>query len=145
MRDATPDDLSAILDIEAHSFRGDRFSRRQFRYLMQRAMASFVVAVVDGQVRAYAILFTPRRHAVARLYSVAVHPDAQGKGLGKHLLLHHLKLAADLGYPRLRLEVRQDNHTAIALYEKLGFRWFTDKPDYYEDGCAASCYEIQLG
>lgn len=144
LRDATVSDLPAILDIEARSFAGDRFSRRQFRYLLLRAMTSFVVIPIDGQVRAYSILFTPKRQRIARLYSIAVHPDAQGLGLGGMLLRHHVALAAQLGYPRLRLEVRDDNASAIALYEKEGFQCFAQKPDYYDDGCAARCYEMRL-
>jgi ribosomal protein S18 acetylase RimI-like enzyme len=44
----------------------------------------------------------------------------------------------------LRLEVRYDNASAIALYEKMGYRQFGQYERYYEDGAAALRFEKRL-
>ena len=45
----------------------------------------------------------------------------------------------------LRLEVRDDNARAIALYEKNAYRCIGRVDGYYEDGMAARRYEKPLG
>src|SRR5690606_41992509 len=58
---------------------------------------------------------------VARLYSIAVAPGFGGKGVGRALLDAAEKAAFDHDRMMLRLEVRQDNARAIAIYEKAGY------------------------
>ena len=58
----------------------------------------------------------------ARIFSVAVHPDFQGKGIGKGLVKAGLEYLSSLGVKRVRLEVRPDNYPAINIYEKSGFK-----------------------
>jgi len=144
IRSATPEDLPSILEIETSSFSGDRFNRRQFRYLMTKAQASFLVQEIDGKVIAYSILFTPRRYKTARIYSIAVHPSGIGRGYGKQMLVHHIELAQKLGFESIHLEVRMDNPVAISLYEKQGFKQIGTHPGYYEDGTGAKVYRKPL-
>jgi len=144
IRSASPEDLASILEIENLSFPGDRFSRRQFRYLATKAKTSFLILEEAGNVRAYSILFTPQNLRSARIYSIAVHPEATGRGYGRKMLETHLNLAREKGYQQVRLEVREDNSAAIALYEKSGFQQTGTKPDYYEDGATARTYKMIL-
>jgi ribosomal protein S18 acetylase RimI-like enzyme len=58
----------------------------------------------------------------ARIYSVAVDPDYQGRGLGTRLTLEGLHYLRSVGADRVRLEVRPENLSARHVYEKLGFR-----------------------
>lgn len=84
------------------------------------------VAEIDGKVVGAAGLFpfgtSPRlRHAAG--YGTAVHPDAQGRGVGEALLLTVLDQADRwLGLERVVLEVYVDNDRARKLYEKHGFQ-----------------------
>lgn len=55
------------------------------------------------------------------LSAICVHPDARGQGLGAHLTLA-LMVRAFAGGEIPFLHVRPDNHAAVALYERLGFR-----------------------
>jgi [ribosomal protein S18]-alanine N-acetyltransferase len=57
----------------------------------------------------------------ARVFSIAVHPDYQGLGLGKALTAAGLDYLRGCGERRVRLEVRPDNAAAVRVYEKLGF------------------------
>ncbi len=57
----------------------------------------------------------------ARILSMAVHPDFQGRQLGKRLLEAGLAYLEGKQVPAIRLEVRPDNGPARHLYEQAGF------------------------
>ncbi|WP_072638643.1 GNAT family N-acetyltransferase [Rhizobium leguminosarum] len=50
-----------------------------------------------------------------------VHPDYQGKGVGRALLLHLCELMASEGLATARLDTHAGNEGAIRLYERCGF------------------------
>jgi len=61
------------------------------------------------------------------VYVLSVDPAAQGRGLGRGLLLAGLGHLRDLGLNQAMLYVDASNTPAIALYEGAGFvRWDTD-------------------
>lgn len=89
-----------------------------------------VIAETDGQ---------PRGAAWARLFSwnelrdrrgspevpeiaIAVDPSCRGQGIGTSLLRELMTAAERLGYPALDLSVNTANHSAMAVYTKLGFK-----------------------
>jgi ribosomal protein S18 acetylase RimI-like enzyme len=53
---------------------------------------------------------------------IGIHPDFRQRGLAKKLMTASLVRAAENGMTNLVLEVDIENHHAIALYEKLGFK-----------------------
>ena len=65
---------------------------------------------------------------------LAVAPDYQGRGLGSALLERALDLLARHGYDVVRLEVRESNERALALYRRYGFEPVQTYPEYYPDG-----------
>ena len=81
---------------------------------------------------------------LARLYSLAVSPEAAGGGLGRDLLAAVEARATARGSSVLRLEVRAANLAAIRLYERKGYRRFGIHREYYEDGADALRYEKRL-
>lgn len=56
------------------------------------------------------------------LYSVAVASDRRRDGIGSQLIRHAEQALADLGCPKLNIQVRADNAAIVAFYESLGFR-----------------------
>jgi len=54
--------------------------------------------------------------------NVAVHPDWQGRGIGRALLEASLNFAQDHGGTWAVLQVRDNNPSARSLYESLGFQ-----------------------
>ncbi|PWB35049.1 ribosomal-protein-alanine acetyltransferase [Pseudomonas sp. SDI] len=143
-RNATPADLDALLSLENQCFEHDRLTARSFHWMVNRAHASLIVAQRDSQLMGYALLLFHRGTSLARLYSIAISPQARGQGLGKRLLSEAEASACAHDCAYLRLEVRQDNHTAISLYEGGGYRRFAQINDYYQDHTHALRYEKRI-
>jgi ribosomal protein S18 acetylase RimI-like enzyme len=144
IRKAVPSDLDSLLDIENIAFRGDRLSRRSLAHFIKKGHATTLVEAEDGRVRGYALILYRRGTSLARLYSIVVHPDFRGLGLGLNLLESAERDALEKDCVIMRLEVRQDNAGAISLYEGHGYRLFGIVPDYYEDHEKALRFEKRL-
>ena len=66
-----------------------------------------------------------RVHSLSRgwlVSNVAVHPDWQGRGIGRAMLEAALDFARGYGGAWVVLQVRDDNQAARRLYDSLGFR-----------------------
>lgn len=147
IRDATTDDLDALVTIEQACFDSDRLSRRQFRHMLTRAHSTVLAAAPAGDpatVTGYVIVLFHRGTALARLYSIAVAPAARRAGIATALIDAAENAALQRGCPFLRLEVRDDNTAAIRRYEAHGYYRFGEKSAYYEDGSRALRYEKRL-
>ena len=90
----------------------------------ERPVAECVVGEVDGDVVAFALFFSNFSTFLARpglyLEDLYVRPAHRGSGLGKALLEHLGRLAAERGCGRFEWSVLDWNANAIAFYEKLG-------------------------
>lgn len=137
LRDARAADLPQLVALEA-GFPGDRLSPRQFRYHLRRSGSRLrVMTDSDGAVLGYGLLLRRADSPFARLYSIVVAPSARGHGIGGRLLADLEQQALAGGALGLRLEVREDNAAAEALYRGRGYLPFGRRPGYYEDGAAA--------
>ena len=59
--------------------------------------------------------------------TVSVKPEAQGKGIGKQLILQAIKWAKELNHSYVGLLVELSNPRALKLYQNLGFRIKNEK------------------
>ena len=64
--------------------------------------------------------------------------EVRGCGWGRRLLEHALRRAAELGFRRVVLETASVLQSAIALYERHGFRRYV--PDHHSARCDAAYY-----
>ena len=145
VRHAETSDLDDLVTLEDRTFDSDRMSREQYRRHLDSDSALVLVASANHRkFLGTAVLFFRRGSGVARLYSLATQPEARGKGVGT-ALVEATEAAARLRRCRaLRLEVRTDNHSAIKLYERLGYRRIGALADYYQDGADGWRYEKLL-
>ncbi|MHB2265762.1 GNAT family N-acetyltransferase/peptidase C39 family protein [Aliihoeflea sp. PC F10.4] len=137
LRPARSGDESELATLEARVFEHDRISRRSFHQLIERPTAETMIAQDQGVIVGYAMVLFRKGSGVARLYSLAVDPEHGRSGLGRTLLAAAEHAAYEHGRMLLRLEVREDNPRAIALYEKNHYRRIGIEKGYYEDGVAA--------
>lgn len=144
IRRATLADLDALVEIERASFTTDHLSPRQYRRHLASSSAVVLAAVDASGLLGKAVVFFRRGSDIARLYSIAVTHTARGRGLGEALLAAGERAAWRHGAQRMRLEVRQDNASAIRLYERAGYQRFGAHAHFYEDGAGAWRYEKGL-
>lgn len=58
------------------------------------------------------------------LYNLAVYPDYRGQGIGESVFLKACEDGRKQGRTHMVLDVAADNHRAIHLYKRLGFKKF---------------------
>ena len=75
----------------------------------------------EGQVIGFSLFKTRPHIGDEHLVLLCVHPDHQGKNLGKQLLAHSVSRIAQLGEKLLSLGVDLENLAAYQLYKKSGF------------------------
>lgn len=134
IRPGTVQDLDDLVCLEEVLFPLDSFSRSQLRHLLTRAHATTLVVEEHGWVCGSAVVAWRRNSRVGRLFSIAVAPTRQGRGLGSRLLAACEQEARGRDCRQLRLEVRADNGRALGLYEGRGYRVLETVPAYYPDG-----------
>jgi len=147
-RQAASDDLNALLQLEHRCFTADRLSRRSFRRFLDMPRDRLIVAESgsgsETELLGYCLVLMSAATRMARIYSIAVLPAARGRGIGEKLVREAEREAADAGRILMRLEVREDNSGAIALYRRLGYRQFGTYRDYYEDHGSALRFERRI-
>ena len=144
VRRVRKEDLSGMVELENRSFEFDLFTRKQYRYLIAKANSTAFVLTVGKIISGSAIVLWRKNSTKAHLYTIAVDPALQGRGLGKRLLEVCLKEARRRGCDRFSLEVRADNKRAISLYKKAGYEITGRVVKYYEDDCDALQMEKRL-
>ena len=81
----------------------------------------------------------------AEILTIGVRPEARGTGLGRRLLEAAAIHAAALGAEALFLEVAEDNHAALRLYETSGFYLVGMRPGYYRrEGAPVAARTLKL-
>src|SRR5688572_27859440 len=94
-----------------------------------------LLARMDGVVCGAAQLVEPSRHNeaqsfCAQLLAGFVAPWGRRRGAGRKLVEMGEKLALEMGYKVLQLDVRETQDAAIRLYESMGYRRWGTNPAY---------------
>lgn len=82
------------------------------------------ITVNEEQEEAYLTgswLYKEGRTAV--IHRLCVHPDFQGRGIGKSTMQYAETMIKSCGYDMIRLDAFSQNLSAMKLYEGLGFRY----------------------
>jgi ribosomal protein S18 acetylase RimI-like enzyme len=143
---ATEADLDDLWRLETACFdAARRASRRSLRRSLRsaRQRVRLLRAAAGEPVVAYAILMLHPR--TLRIYSLAVAPDQQGRGLGRALVADALALARAAGAERVSLEVDALDAALVAWYGRQGFAAAARLDDYYAPGRPALRLRRALG
>ena len=121
IRPATSEDIPALVGVDEAAFREDmwRNSADAFQRCLNR-MPHFVVAEHRGQVVGYQFSYIRGREGY--LARVAVHPGAQGQGIGTRLVAEAIRFFRTRGVRSIALNTQRDNYRAQRLYRWFGFR-----------------------
>ncbi|WP_026377170.1 GNAT family N-acetyltransferase/peptidase C39 family protein [Aestuariibacter salexigens] len=133
IRIAQKGDISALYKLEQRCFTSDRLSKRSFTNWVDAPHGLLMVSESAQGINGYALVWCRKGTRLARLYSLAVDPDARGQGVAHALLDAVEQGAVQRGRLFMRLEVSETNHGAISLYKQHGYKVFGEYPDYYDD------------
>ncbi len=98
--------------------------------------------LVDGSGQVVgSVGLCPVSDSVCELRKMYLIPGARGCGQGKRILEHALRRASELGFRRVVLETAFVLESAIALYERHGFRRYI--PAHLSERCDAA-YSLDL-
>lgn len=127
IREYADEDLDDVLDawyeasIVAHSFLPDEFFLAERALLAEQWLPSSetYVAEIDGRVVGFLSLA-----ADDEIGGLFVHPDHQGRGVGR-ALVDHVRASR----PTLELDVFEENVAGRAFYAAYGFEFVSARPD----------------
>lgn len=101
--------LSTIVDLDVYA-----------RKLVDKAVV--LLAVIDDRdVGLIAVYMDDSERKIAYISTIGVLKCVRGLGVGEALINSAIELSKCKGMLRIRLEVARHNHSAIKLYEKVGF------------------------
>jgi GNAT superfamily N-acetyltransferase len=121
LRKAWPFDRDDALAVDGAAFppfwRLDRDGLREA--IRATPIARFRVATDGGRVVGYAV--TGRAGARGYVQRLAVHPDAEGRGFGRSLVIDGLRWLTRHKVTQAVVNTQSGNERALALYQQLGF------------------------
>ena len=134
IRPARPEDLPAIVALEASEYGPDAYSRFFLRQAHDLWPSLLLVAVADGSVAGYALGALSESPREGWLLAMLIEPRARRLGLGRALVAEIVDGLSARGCARVNLTVHPSNDPAIGLYRALGFELIAEERDYFGPG-----------
>ncbi len=124
-------DLEKIKDILISDF-DDFWNYNILKDELESPNSKYIIAKTnDGEIIGFAgikiIINT------ADIMNIVVKKSWRNQGVGSLLLNNLVSICKDLNLLSLSLEVNEDNHPAIHLYEKFGFKNIGLRKNYYKN------------
>ena len=138
IRTTSPSDLDAIVEVfracwtlsyadllplQVREEMSEDKARDMWRGAVEpHADRSTLLADIDGKVVGVARIGSdPNDQTRGHLFSLYVHPDFAGRGIGRALLTEAMSQLHDRGFALRTLWVFKDNESAQGLYKSFGF------------------------
>jgi glutathione synthase/RimK-type ligase-like ATP-grasp enzyme/ribosomal protein S18 acetylase RimI-like enzyme len=137
IRASEASDLDFLDNLEKNCFPAfQQSTRRSIRYSITSPLQQVIVAEIEDEKGKTPVgSATLYLHAkTLRMFSLAVLPEYQGKGIGKLLLGHSISLARIKKMNRVSLEVMKSDKKLVQLYKTFGFKEVEVLNDYYMKG-----------
>lgn len=132
VREAMVQDIDQMVSIEEYCY-DTPWSREAFESEIENSEQGIgFVAEEEG----YTVGFATGLEVADEfhLHNIAVHPDHQGKGVGRLLLERIDEYCRQHDLHKIQLEVRRDNDHARRLYLHMGYESVGSRKDYYGPG-----------
>jgi [ribosomal protein S18]-alanine N-acetyltransferase len=128
-----PADFNALCNLDADCYAPEiAYSRRTMRAFLRLPGAECLVAEEDGTIRGF--ILTDRDGPAGHIITLDVAPEARRRKIGTKLVeAAHASLARH-GVREVELEASTSNPTAVAFWERHGYRRCGVLPNYYENG-----------
>jgi ribosomal-protein-alanine N-acetyltransferase len=123
-------DLSTVMEIETAAY-VHSWSEGNFRDCLS-AEYKMVIFELQQQISGYGVMSIAAGEA--HLLNLCIHPHKQGRGYGRQLLNHLVKIADSNSAGTIFLEVRASNARACTLYHMAGFNEVGYRNGYYPAG-----------
>lgn len=127
LRPMTASDLDAMMAIERVNFPFP-WTEGNFKDSINSGYMCLIMEQ-GQQLIGYAVLMMALDEA--HLLNISVAQSHQGQGWGRYLLLQMMEIGREKGGLNMFLEVRPSNHSALGLYESMGFNEMGIRPGYY--------------
>lgn len=88
-----------------------------------------LIRILWNKVSFFSFAARSKRHEMAQILSIGIHPEHRRQGYARALLKQGLSDLKGAGVPQVKLEVRPENIPAQKLYQGLGFSAQSDYQD----------------
>ncbi|MGB9070632.1 MAG: N-acetyltransferase [Candidatus Acidiferrales bacterium] len=140
---AAASDFEALHEIDKKCFEpAIAYSRGQLREYLALSGADCVVAEAEGKIAGF--LVAARKRRVGYIVTIDVLKLYRRAGVGTLLLAEAERRLAAAGAREVELETATDNDSAIAFWEKHGYRTGGVMKSYYPNGRDAFSMSKQL-
>lgn len=99
----------------------------------------FIAENEEQTIGVYVLL--PTRPQTVEIVNVAVAENYQGKGIGKLLVSHAIRIAKTQGYKTIEIGTGNSSIGQLALYQKCGFRIVSVDHNYFIKHYSEEIYE----
>jgi [ribosomal protein S18]-alanine N-acetyltransferase len=125
--------LDKLYEIEEQCFNEEAFSRQQIAYLLTDYNTIALAAKNNADIAGFIIaqIEVEDNTEFGHIVTLNIPPNFRKKGVATKLLQEIQSLLKKRGINECRLEVREDNHAAIKLYQKLGYQTVGKLERYY--------------
>ncbi|MBM7664060.1 ribosomal protein S18 acetylase RimI-like enzyme [Solibacillus kalamii] len=102
----------------------------------------FIAENEEQTIGVYVLL--PTRPQTVEIVNVAVAENYQGKGIGKLLVSHAIRVAKTQGYKTIEIGTGNSSIGQLALYQKCGFRIVSVDHNYFIKHYSEEIYENSI-
>ncbi len=125
--------LDELYVLEEACFDQEAFSKRQIAYLLTDYNSIALMAKIDGSIAGFIIaqVEVEENTEFGHIITLNIAPKHRRQKIATNLLKEIEGILKRKGIVECRLEVREDNHAAIKLYNRLGYMTVGKLDRYY--------------
>ena len=125
--------LAQLAQIESKLFVHDAWSAAQIDSLLAQPFNHIIYATDELNQRLIGYCIYSHIFEDAEILKIGTCLDYQQQGIASQLLTAMAQICQIAGAERMLLEVREDNHAALAFYQKHGFEQIAVRKNYYDN------------